>query len=354
MKLLIALAWCAAISFVGAQQGRLSEREREDFLKRVREIRDAADSRIEARFRIAITSYRNAMASDDAAVALYLNCVEKLDFTDKNRRPGDFVEWRRKNDARLKSPAFRRALRHQLRWLVLSLQATSDTADRTRLASDARQILDSMVSDASSLKGHHEILSQPVTGSVFARAYEIGNVNVKDWVFTPSEIGQIYEQIIMPPYRTSRRADSLRSAWIKRIQQELHLLEEWSPEVNDGRSRIAMASELVSPEVRKFRTEELPRRQWQMEVDLFKNGDPAGAAARMLSHLDQYATHAALRDWVIELEQLLMAAVSSPADPTFSSEHNPLVPSPRSGEEQPVSAEEDVVVPNDEDLMPIE
>jgi len=343
MKTLMLLAWCAAISFAGAQEGRLSEREREDFLERVREIRDAADSKIEARFRIAISSYRNAMVSDDAAVTLYMNCVEKLEFTDKNRRPGDFVEWRRQNDARLKNQAFRRALRHQLRWLVLSLQATSETADRAKLASDALEILDSIVSDATNLKGHHDILNQSVTGSVFARAYQIGNVNVKDWVFAPAQISQIYEQIIMPPYRESNRVGPLRSAWIKRIQQELQLVEEWSPEVNDGRSRIAMASELVNPEVRRFRTEELPRRQWQMEVDLFKHGDPAGAAARMLNHLDQHANHAALRDWVIELEQLLVAAANPPADPQPESSRNPLMPGPRSGGGQTGAGDEDSV-----------
>jgi len=325
MKIHILIAWCAAISFVSAQAVRLSEEEREAFLKRLGELREASDSRVEARYRVAVSAYRSAMASDEAALALYLNCVEKLDFTDKQRRASDFRDWRRSNEERLKDAAFRRALRYQLRWLVLSLQAASESADRAMLASSAHGIVEMIVNDASQLTGHQNILNQSVSGSVFARAYDIGEIRVENWVFSPARVGQIYDVIIMPSYRDGQRIDSLRAAWNKRIQQEIRLVEEWTPGGDDRRGRIGMASAQVNPEVEKFKVEEVPKRQWQMEVDLFKHGDPAGAASRMLAHLDRHATHGSAREWVAELGQLLTLDVGTPGEQVPSGQSGSVV-----------------------------
>lgn len=318
MKAHILLAWCAAISFAGAQTSRLSEQEREALLKRLHELREVSDSRVEARYRTASSAYHTAMASDEATLALYLKCVEKVDFTDQKRRASDFRDWRRNNDEHLKDGAFRRALRYQLRWLVLSLQASSESADRAVLASGAHDIVESIVNDAANLTGQQNILNQSVAGSIFARAYDIGDIETKDWVLSPGRVGQIYEQIILPQYRTVQRTDSLRAAWIKRIQQEIRLIEEWSTGGDDRRGRIGMASAQVRPEVEKFKTEEVPRLQWQMEVDLFKHGDPAGAASRMLAHLDRHVAHASARDWAASLEDLLTPEVSLSGNPQRS------------------------------------
>lgn len=305
MKTLIITTWCATICLAAGQATILPDRDREALLEQLRAIREASDSQIEARFRVAIAAYRSAMGSDEAAFNLYMNCVEKVDFTDQNRRAQDFRDWRRNNDDRLKDPAFRRALRHQLRWLVLSLQATSEQADRRQLATGAQEIIDSIVTDASNLNGHQNILNQAVTGSVFARAYEIGNLEVEDWVMAPGRIEAVYDRIVLPEYRMTRRADALRSAWTKRIQQQARLSEEWSASDNDRRGRIGMASAQRSVEHEKFLAEQVPHLQWQMEVDVFKHGDPAGAGPRMLAHIGRHATHQRVRDWVSEFEGLL-------------------------------------------------
>lgn len=305
MKYLILLAWCAAISIAGGQASILPDSDREEYLERLRQLREQSDSKIEARFRVAIQAYRSAMGSDDAAHALYMKCVEKVDFTDRNRRSQEFREWRRSNDERLKDSAFRRALRHQLRWLVLTLQATSPEANRRQLASSAQDIVDSIVSDASNLTGHQNILNQSVTGSIFARAYDIGNIDVEEWVMSPGRIAAIYEQIIMPEYRITRRADALRSAWNKRIQQQTRLAEEWDSGNEDRRGRIGLADAMRSAEFQSFLADEVPDLQWKMEVDVFKHGDPAGAASRMLAHLGRHADHSNIRDWVDEFEELL-------------------------------------------------
>lgn len=309
--LAIAFAWCAAISMVGAQADRLSDAEREALLKRLDELRETSDSRFETRFRNAVQAFRGAMVSDEAAFALYLNSVEKIDFTDKNRRGSEFREWRRKNDERLKDSAFRRALRHQLRWLVLTLQASSEDADRAQLATSAQEIIDSIVGDAVNLNGHQNVLEQSVLGSFYARAYSLSDLPLDDWVLAPGRIGQIYQQIIMPRYREVRRADSLQSLWQKRIQQEIRLAEVWRFGVRDGQA-VAQPVGQGDAQHERFMREDVPRMQWQMEVDLFKHGDPAGAANRMLALLERNMTHPSASDWLGELQELL--ASGKPSD----------------------------------------
>jgi hypothetical protein len=337
MKLPISLAWFAAISLAGGQVGGLTPQDREDLLKRLAEIRDAADSQLEARFRVAISAFRTAMASEDAAFSLYMNSVEKVDFTDQGKSGQDFRDWRRQNEERLKDPAFRRALRHQLRWLVLSLQATSEKADRAQLATDAQQIVDSIAGDAEKLTGHQNILNQDVTGSVFARAYDIGRVNVENWVLAPGRIGQVYEQIILPPHRTLLRHASLRSGWTKRIQQETALSEHWGGGTDRRNGRIGMASATRSPEFEKFLAEEVPTLQWQMEVDVFQHGDPLGAATRMIEHLKKNPGHASLREWAAELEDMLkVGAAPAPSAPPPA---EPPPPPPPANEPAPAGEE---------------
>lgn len=345
MKLAVTLFWFAAISLAGGQVSRLTPEDREKLIQRLAEIRDAVDSNVEARFRVAISAYRSAMTSDEATFSLYMNCVEKVDFTDQGRSGQDFREWRRQNDDRLKDPAFRRALRHQLRWLVLSLQATSEDADRDQLASQAQEIMDSIVGDAKNLTGHQGILNQDVTGSVFARAYQIGRVEVEDWVLSPGQIGGIYEQILLPPYRVGRRHASLRSGWVKRIQQETTLFEEWRGKSDRRGGRIGMATATRSPEYEKFLAEEVPRMRWKMEVDVFEHGDPLGAAMNMLVHLEKHVAHPSLREWTSEFESLLQPTVG-----TRSAAEEPAVNPVDEEMPEPVPAE----VPEEEESIFIE
>ncbi len=305
--LLIAITLGGA-GLANAQSGALSPADREALLERLEQLRNASDSRIDARFRQAIAAYRSAMTSEEATFAFYMKCVEKVDFEDQNRRAQDFREWRRRNDERLKDQAFRRALRHQLRWLVLTLQAASSDADRAELASSAQEIVDTIFRDASAFGGHQNILRQPVTGSVFARAYEIGNLRIENWVLAPGNVGEVYDRILLPPQRRARNPESLRNGWIKRIQQEITAAEEWQDDGNERRGRIGMASALRGgPEYERFMAEEVPKLQWQMELDVFRHGDPSGAALRMLAHLERHVTHASARDWTTELEGLLRA-----------------------------------------------
>lgn len=324
------LLFCSALAFHGVHAEVLSDADRETLLENLEKLKEGAEAKMDARFRLAIAAYRNAMTSDDAAIQLYLNCMEKVTFTDQQKSAADFREWKRTEDERLSDPALRLALRHQLRWLVLTLQAASENADRNKLAVEAQNIVDTIFSDPEKLRGQERTLAQPVTGSVFAKAYDINSVKVEKWPLSPVQLEQVYTDILLPPYQRPGGTAQLRAVWMKRIQQEGAKVEHMAVEKprngngngNGNRNgereekRIGMAADMRPPEYERFLIDTVPKLQWEMEVDLFRNGDQSGAAVRMLAHLEKYISHPSAREWGEQLRGLLTpVAPAAPEEP---------------------------------------
>jgi len=305
---------CSTLLFHVGHAESLSDADRETLLGNLEKLRDASDSKADARFRIALAAYRNAIGNDEAAIDLYLNCMEKVNFEELHKKAADFREWKSKEREKLSDPGLRLALRHQLRWLMLTLEAASAKPDRVKLTSEAQEAVDSIFRDADKLKNQQEILSQAVTSTVFAKAYDINHVKVDNWALSPIEIDAVYDQILLPPYRKPTALGILRAGWIKRIQQETVKMELWSAKRKEVREdkRSAMASDMQSPEYLKFLDEDLPKLQWKMEVDLYNFGDEAGASVRMLAHLEKHIGHPSARDWADELKKLLKPSVAVP------------------------------------------
>lgn len=321
LPLLIA---CSAVLSLAARGEKLSEADREALLENLEKLDSTSETKEDARFRLAIIAYRNAVNNDDAAIDLYLDCMEKVNFADLHKRPADFREWKRKEAEKLTNPGLRLAIRHQLRWLMLTLEAASSAPDRGKLTTDAQEAVDSIFRDCEKLKDQQGILSEAAVSSVFARAYDISNVVVKDWPMSPIDLEGIYDQVLLPPYRKLAALATLRAGWVRRIQQETAKNEIWSqvaPVIRDGREvkRVGMAANMKSPEQLKFTTEGLPNLQWRMEVDLFRSGDESGASLRMLGLLEKFVGHPSLKDWSTQFKKLIRPApVIPPAAATSS------------------------------------
>ncbi len=304
MKALSILILFSLAAPVVSADDLLREADREALLERLEEIRNAADAKVDARFRAAIGAYRSAMASEDAAIDLYLKCEEMVSFEQQNKKSSDFRDWKRKNSDKLSDSDFKMALRQQLRWLVLTLEAASEDPDREKLAAEAGKVIESIMAQAEDLAAHRNVLQQSVTSSVFARAYEIESVKVEDWPLAPGQFQQIYEQVILPPLRRSDKLASLRAAWTKRIFHEGMMADLWSGKAGEKRK-----PGVKSPEYEKFIENTLPRRQWEAEVDLFKAGDERGAAVRMLAHIEKHLAHEAAPKWAGDFVALLQPEV---------------------------------------------
>ncbi len=299
---------CSAILVSSARSEPLSAADREALLENLEKIRETSDSKIDARFRVAIAAYRNAMTSDDVAFEFYMKCTEKVNFTDQGKKAADFREWKKKEDDKHSEPGFRVALLYQLRWLVLTLRASSEKTKISDLVGEAQETVDLIFRDAGKLVGQNQTLSQSVTATIFARAYEINPSGKNNWPTSPLMLEQIYDVLIFPPLRNSSRVEYLRAAWIKRIQQEI-LKNEY---LSDGGSRKKSPR---TPDDDRFMAETLPELQWKMEMDLFKNGDESGAALRMLTHIQKHLDHKSVRTWGDDLKALLTPKSAAPAAP---------------------------------------
>ena len=68
-----------------------------------------------------------------------------------------------------------------------------------------------------------------------------------------------------------------------------------------------------TPEYERFVNETLPDLEWQMELDLFRHGDEAGAAKRMLKQIQNHPDHKSCHAWTEEFANLLKPKPPAPA-----------------------------------------
>lgn len=306
----------SALALSPVRAETLSPADREALLANLEKMREEANAKVEARFKAAIAAYGSAASSSEAASELYLKCIEKLNFEDQGRKASEFREWKKKESDKLSSPGHGLALRLQINWLILTLRAATPKADREQLLPAVREIVDAIVREAGTLKHQRQILDQAATASIFAKAYELKSVNVKNWPAAPGAIGQIYEEILLPPLRRPDRLDALRSTWTRRIQQEMIMREAWAGDDDSDKPKNGKSGEQQKSSYETFVTERVPELQWQMEMDLFKNGDEQAAALRMLAHLEKHIAHKSARQWSDELKNILRPTPAPQAEAT--------------------------------------
>jgi hypothetical protein len=299
----IALLVSASFALVPLAAEPLSEADRQVLLKRLEQLRDKAGDHVSQRLRGAARDFAAAMKSDDATIDLYLQCVEKVDFEDRDRKSSDFRDWKRNNRERLRDEGFALVLRHQLRWAMLTIQAANQPEKIEELAPDVMQALDLIYQDPVALREHVATLSQAVTSTVFARAYGLNGYEAEGWPLAPLEGGRdhlasmaAFNQVIFPALRAERETKKLRDAWKKRIQFEEIARGFWSKDSTE---------EGQSLELDEFLADRRPALQWEMEEDLFRVGDQRQAALSMLKLLAEHITHPQARDWEQRFRDLI-------------------------------------------------
>ncbi len=283
----------------------LSQADREALLEKLDSLRDNAEEKAVSRMGSAASAFRAGMASDDAAIELYLKCVEKVEFADQKRSAQDFREWKRRRSEQLDAEGLGRCLRHQLRWLVLTMDAAEADGKTAELAPRALEALDSIFSNPQQFEGNVQPLRDPVTNTVFARAYGLGGIKADKWPLSPLEIGQVFTQVVFPPLREKGSVESLREQWMRRIRYEGVVQQYWSGGNGNGNGRGRGKAPESSPAYEKFLSETQPDLMWQMEEDLFQSGDQKRAALRMLEHLEANITHAKAREWADRFRALV-------------------------------------------------
>lgn len=301
MSLFVAVACTALPTRSLAEAEPLSDSDRIALLEKLEKIEKASDDRVSGLYRRAIQDYKAAIRSDDATMDLYLKCYEKVRFDNEKKKTQEFREWKRSNKDRLNSGSMRMALRHQLSWLLLSIEAARREGDVSELGNRAMTHIDQIFSNAEKLKDHRNILNQNALGSVFAQAYKL-NIKVKDWPKSALDMAQIFDKVVMPPLRDSGNYSGLRSAWNRRISYEGQMHEKWS---NHKSKTVGKKDAMRAPAYEKFLTETRPKLLWEMEMDCFESGDERTSALRMLKHLETYITHKDEPQWIKDFQTLI-------------------------------------------------
>jgi hypothetical protein len=299
----------------------LSQADREALIEKLDNLRNSAKEKAMGRIGTALSAYRAAMASDEATMDFYLKCVEKVDFTDQNKSTQDFREWKRRQEDRLKQDGFSRCLRHQLRWLTLSLEAAEAQGNYKELAPKVSTALDDIFGSPGQFGGNVGTLREPVSNTVFARAYSIGNAKIENWPLSPLEVSAVFNQIIFPPLRATGKLDLLREQWMRRIRYEGELRNEMAGHGGggggegrggrggegrgEGRGGEGGKGGEGHSDYEKFVSETVPELQWQMEEDMYKAGDQQRAAVNMLAHIESHLTHPKARDWAERFRTLI-------------------------------------------------
>jgi len=294
----------------------LSAADRESLLENLEKLQADTESTLDKSLQVAISAYRAALESDQAAMALYLDCLEKVNFADLEKTGVEFREWKRKESDKLSESGLKLALRHQLRWLILTIKASPPNANRDKLASEGQEAVDAIFQEPKKLIGQEAVLGQSVLGSIFAKAYGIEQLKVEEWPLSPVELENIYNELLLPPLQNPTRLVELRNVWLKRILQEgakveflaSHALK--SKDYPDPRQK-----EKHEQEMNKFTYETLPALQWKLELDLFRHGDEKAASVRMFAHLGTHAKHASVQEWTLQFKELLTSTEPKVATP---------------------------------------
>ena len=275
-------------------------------------------------FSAAMAKFREGMASPAAAMALYLDCYKLEHFDRKNLKTADFMDWRNKNEAKLKDEDFRRALWLQLEYLVMTIQAQEidDSKKMAPIVTSMQAFLGKAVTAIQGTTFHSAsgavtdkdakggrkggggvpagdilgTLRQSVSDSVFAKAYSLEDfLKREEWEYQPLNVKGIYSNIIFPYYLAEKPTD-LPAQWDARINAEVAM-------------QRALRSET---DFNEYNKDAGPRMLWEKNNYLVANDVSAvKALADMLKVIQTYPSHPDAMDWLKEFRDLVQK-VSEP------------------------------------------
>lgn len=280
----------------------LSRADLEELLLRLEKITETASTQLDQKYKNAIDAFTKGMQSDSAAIELYLACIEKAEFSEKQKTGQEFRDWKRAQEEKQKDPHFRAALRHQLNWLCLTLRANIRPEKKEELRPEVLKSLADLLNNAEKLTGQFETLQQPVGNTVFHKAYELGDLHATEWPDSPLKVAEIFDTILMPQIRSKKDYKELSSLWDKRIS-----LEQMKVAIRDKKDKPSglSRSDTVSPMIANFRENALPQLTWEKYMDLFKAGDEKGTAVAMLHHIATHIKNPRAKSWADEFKSLI-------------------------------------------------
>jgi hypothetical protein len=339
---LTALAFASLPLSLAAQD--LTDAQRQQILSGIKDLEMLLNDGSEKNNQRARQMFEAALADPKGPIEFYLEAKKIIDFDETGRRESDWKAWRDANEDRLKSPEHVAARRLQLRYLILTLDVVASKDREKALAANLPALaafIDDMAGAYPDLGEQRAVLRESVLDSDYAERTKIDLTvdREAEWVFTPGDVGAIYDRVVLPHFREPLNFTSLMAAWDKRIAHEglLAVTEEAArggadtPQPGGGpggdddrrlgrlRERFGGGGDARDREraqereedrqrdvaVDTFKTVRLPELQWARERDALEYGpDKPGAFARLTSHIRENLSHPSAQAWLSELRGL--------------------------------------------------
>jgi hypothetical protein len=328
LSLLIALA-IAAPAIAQQEPGQkpatpvLTQQQVDNIVKQLAELEKTIAAQRSTNLGAILQKLRTAASSEAAALALYEDCEtliadrRALTRDDKKAREEQIKRQadRNKDDkgAVVKEEGdFGTAVRLQLRYLILSLQA-HETKDKELLLPDILVYLQDVAASAEKLKGRAgTYLATPLRAggggarrggggqgnNPFVTAFQLEPyLDNPDWSMEPLDFGNIYEKSVFPTYREKKKSE-LGTQWDARMSAEAALRKG---SISDAEYAIWQQTALLDI-------------KWLKLKDLYANGDkPVNALADMLAMIRDNPGHPDSPKWLDEFRGLVAAAVPGTA-----------------------------------------
>lgn len=250
---------------------------------------------------ISIAAFREGAVSSTAAYDFYLKCYKLVNFEAKEARESEWRDWKADNAKRLREKSHAESRRLQLAFLVLTLRAAQiqEPEDRYELGDDLLALADACIEHYGEADRYRRVLHEGAVGSIYGEAYKLGSTlrGFGDWPSAPLDLDGIYEQVVMPPYRSFETAGELAGIWDRRMNQEVRLVAAL-----DEPDREA-----------KFTEIDLPRLKWQKQLDLLKAGQRRQALKAMVGLIEKNLGHPNIDGWITQLKGYLSGDIELPS-----------------------------------------
>ena len=274
-----------------------------------------------------LATLRAAMASNDKAYHFWEDCRKELDFDQQGKTAAEFAEWKRTQGKALSTNDVHCAsLRLQIEFLALAImQSHAETpAAKMEVCTAAITYVESL----TTFCGKEEQLARKVLSSIMdtgadpAEVVTVGNLEERlkqvreaasalggdilsgifarqlkldgsihstgEMAVNPGNIDEIYNRLIIKPYKDKKDGTALMAAWTRRITQT---------------GRIAKATSVKEIE-EKYELEKVPSMKWAMYKDQWEIGQQKTAAQSMIALISANPTHQDSSDWLDELKTL--------------------------------------------------
>jgi hypothetical protein len=330
----------------------------------------------------ALSALRPGASDENAALDLYEKSCKKVLFDDKNKKDKDWRAWKDQNKDKLSNSAFKKSLKIRCQWAILCLQAASikgENPDYSKLTTTALSIVSAISNDYANLKEQKGELGSNLLSGPVGTFLGVGQIRGKDFPDSPTNIGDIFEKLVFPPYRNTNNVTGLREAWNKRIKLTMDMSDtkgdDDSSSNNSDQTKkkttirgYVSSSQRNSGNKREDLTDEANKTMdsllWACEMDCFKHGDEATASKNMLSLIRKTKDPREQSARVQELMRLMVGDAPVPSLPMddstsdgFGSTQKPksvLVAKPQkpSKAKAPVDDDDDIEIIDDAPAKP--